>query len=208
MWTENRELAATKELNEGAALSALAIARRRAVLKGIGKGSAVMVAAVPIHTLAANTILGGGKLATVSGSQSVISSQQTGPQTISSGYAPSYYETVANWPNYTVSSSTKKSEDSATANSAVNGIAVNPDEKFKDIFGHGSRTKLLDILKNSPASDEAAWVTALLNAIKNPAGFNYPYSAPQVLAFYNDTNPLKVAQALAFFKGYMQTVVH
>lgn len=207
MWTENRELAATEELNKEAALSALAMARRRAILKGLGKGSAVMVAAVPIHTLAANTILGGGKLATVSGSQSVISSQQTGPQTVSSGYAPSYYATVANWPNYTVDSNSRKSEASETANSFVNGIAVNPDEKFNDVFGHGSRTKLLALLKNSSASDEAAWVTALLNALKNPAGFNYPYSAPQVLAFYQDNSPLKVEQALAFFKGYMQTVV-
>lgn len=170
-------------------LSIAANARRRILLKGLGKGSAALAVVVPIQTLAATTIIGGTKLCTVSGVQSNVGSQNPGVQTFCSGYQPNHYATLANWP----------------ATTTVDGITFTQTTPFNVVFSSGVTTELLAILTNSPLSDEAVWVTALLNAI-NPASVNFPYTPTQVRAFYIGGGQL-ATDALAFFRGYMQTVV-
>lgn len=131
----------------------------------------------------------------MSGVQSNIGSHPTDGTTCS-GYQPSHYATLANWPGYNAG-------PPPIATNTVDAITFTQTTTFVDVFGSGSSTDLLTILTSTPGSDEAAWVTALLNALKNPPGFNFPYTPSQVLAFY--AGP-QAAQALAFFKGYMQTV--
>lgn len=185
-----------RSLGSSRAMSSEALARRRMLLKGLGKGSAALAVVVPIQTLAATTIIGGTKLCTVSGVQSNVGSHNaTGQQSECSGYQPSHYVTLANWPGF--------SATTGTATNIVDGITFTETTPFSTVFGAGVATPLLDILINSPSSDEAVWVTALLNAISNPVGFNFPYTPTEVRAFYSSP---QAAQALAFFQGYMQTI--
>lgn len=180
-----------------AGLSADAQARRRLLVKGLGKGAAVVAVATPIHTLAAPVIVGGGKLCTVSGVQSNVGSGRTGGMTSTcSGYTPLHYNTLANWPGHSA----------GTATNTVDGITFTQTTPFNAVFGGADATPLLTVLTATPGSDNAAWVTALLNAISNPAGFNFPYSPHAVRAFFLDPVPANVMNALNFFKGYMQTV--
>lgn len=198
MNTENIESA---EQGKAAALSSAALARRRMLLKGLGKGSAALAVVVPINTLAATTIIGGTKLCTVSGVQSNIGSHPT-DGTVCSGYTPGHYAVLTNWPGYAPGNNPPTT---ATATNTVDGITFTDSSEFREVFGGGSNNKLLNILTSAPTSDEAVWVTALLNAIKNPPTFNFPYTPSQVRAFYTGGGTL-ADQALAFFKGYMQTV--
>ena len=189
------------------AKSGESLARRRALLRGLGKGSAALALVVPIQTLAVTTIVGGTKLCTVSGVQSNVGSHHPGTVTTCQGNSPTYFQTLANWPGVSSSTPSRKTN-------TVDGITFTQVSTFAFVFGSGSSTALKDILAAaSPPSppptqttlDEAAWVTALLNALKNTSGFNFPYTPSQVRAFYTGGGTLKV-QALAFFQGYMQTV--
>ncbi len=187
-----------RPLGSSLVMSGEALARRRALLKGLGKGSAALAVVVPIQTLAATTILDGTKLCTVSGVQSNIGSHRT-DGTVCRGYAPSYYATLSNWPGYAAT-------NPPHATNTVDGITFNETAYFKAVFGGGSpgpgnAARLLTIVTSGSPADEQVWVTALLNAIKNPAGFNFPYTPSQVRAFY--AGP-QAAQALAFFRDYMQ----
>ena len=175
--------------------SVSALARRRMLLTSLGKGSAAVALVVPIQTLAATTIVGGTKLCTVSGVQSNVGSHGTKPPVTCQGNSPTFFQTLANWPGYTAT-------PKPLATFTVDGILLTNNSKFSDVFPGGANTKL-DAVLNTPSSDDAVWVTALLNALKNT--FNFPYTASQVRAFYNGGGPLK-AQALAFFKDFMQTV--
>lgn len=193
-------------------LSSDAMARRRMLLKSLSRGSAaVAAAAVPMHTLASTgTITNIGKdgeaaiRCGISGMMSSVHSRETFTQTCS-GYSPGKYKKIENWPNY----------DPYTndATNSVNGIAFNKSTNFNAIFGGGVNSGLLDIMEKKPSSvmekksssDEFHWVCALLNAVGGaPASFYFPYTASQVVAFYKDTGPYSKAQALAFFKTYME----
>ena len=178
-----------------ASSSVNAVARRRMLLASLGKGSAVVALVAPIQTLAVTTIVGGTKLCTVSGVQSNVGSHPLGTVTTCQGNSPFYFQTLANWPGYNSSTS--------VATFTVDGQTFTNNSQFKDLFTPGVGTKL-DTVLNTQTSDDAAWVTALLNALKNRTGFNFPYTPSQVRAFYNGGGTLK-DQALAFFKGFMQT---
>ena len=71
-----------------AALSGEALARRRALIKGLGKGTAALAVVTPIQTLAVPTIIGGTKLCTVSGVYSNVLSRPPGTVTTCSGNSP------------------------------------------------------------------------------------------------------------------------
>lgn len=179
--------------------SVSALARRRMLLSSLGKGSAAVALVVPIQTLAATTIVGGTKLCTVSGVQSNIGSKPPGTPTTCQGNSPTFFQTLANWPGYSAT------PPPPTATFVVDGITLTNNSKFNEVFPGGVSTQLDKVLLNTPTSDNAVWVTALLNALKNRSGFNFPYTPTQVRAFYTGDPVLKV-KALAFFKDYMQTV--
>lgn len=192
-------------------LSAKAMARRKMLLISLGRGTAVVGAvAVPMQSLAAIgslSLTADGKRCTISGTMSAVHSNPNEallPRC--SGRRPSFYSVVTNWPNYNAS----------TNPSATNGITggggtftFNKDTKFNAIglFGSGSTLSLIDLLLTAPTSDFAHWATALLNGtLGSAAGMNtnFPYTAQQVIDLYN--NPARQADALNFFKNYMETI--
>jgi len=111
---------------------------------------------------------------------------------ICQGYQPSRYATLSFWPGY----------NSVTqhAVNTVDSITFTETTPFVTVFGNGSSNGLLTIVTGG-TSAEQVWVTALLNAIKNEAGFNFPYTPSQVRAFYASS---QAADALSFFSTYMQ----
>lgn len=162
----------------GRGLSEEALKRRKLLVKGLGRGAAVVAASVPIKTLAQPTI----RLCTVSGVQSNVGSGRTGGTTATcKGNSPTHFQNTANW--------------------AAGSPA--PTSTFASVFGGGSGDTLIFILTNAPASAEAVWITALLNAYKNFGGpFQFPYTPAQVLAYYTANN----VNAFNFFVMYMQGV--
>lgn len=184
-----------------ASLAAHQAQRRRALLKGLSKGGAALAVVAPIRTMAAPTIVGGTKLCTVSGVMSNVGSHATGLTGECKGYSPNYYKTLANWPGYVAT-------PTPVATNTVDSITFTQLSTFAAVFGSGTNTTgmLDEITASSATADEVVWMVALLNAIKNPAGYNFPYTPSQVRAFYLSSDATLKANALAFFKGYMQTV--
>lgn len=166
--------------------------RRRLLLRGIGKGSALLAAAVPIKTLASTpSVTVNGQICTASGTQSAAHSQATNLPTCG-GLSPGYYMMIEHWPNYPNTTYT------------VAGKTFNQNTKFNAVFGGGKAVGMLTIMNTNPVNnDEFHWIAALLNAIKAPTGYVFPYSAPEVLALYAGSQS---AAALAFFTGFMETI--
>ena len=169
-----------------------AATRRHVLLKGIGRGSAILAAVVPIKTLASvPSVTANGKICSVSGTQSAVHSQATQLPTCG-GLSPGYYMQIEHWPN------------SPATTYTVGGKTFNQNTKFSTVFGAGMKVPMLTIMQTPPSNnDEFHWIAALLNAIKAPAGYVFPYSASEVLALYAGNQQMA---ALTFFKGFMETI--
>jgi len=167
--------------------------RRYILLKGIGRGSAILAAAAPIKTLASTpSLTANGLICTLSGTQSAAISQATRLPTCG-GLSPGYYTKISHWPSY------------PTTTYTVGGKTFTQITTFFALFGGGMNVGLLKIMQTRPHNnDEFHWIAALLNAIKAPPGYVFPYSALEVLSLYRDIG--KRADALMFFKGFMETI--
>jgi len=185
-------------------LSPQALQRRSALLRGLGKGSAVIAAAVPIQTLAVPRLT--ERLCTVSGVQSNVGSGRTALTTATCiGFSPTHYKSTANWPNVTGSLPN-------TPKFAVSGKTVRKAATFASIFGGGSGNTLMDILNGVSGTnpDEKVWVAALLNGQKMPMNYPTQYTAAKVIQLYLDNTPTKGGSstvsndAFFFFKEYLQ----
>ena len=124
----------------------------------------------------------------------VISSYSSGPAPTNlptcRGQRPSNYGALSSWPNYPNTTYTVGTK-TFTQNSG-----------FNTVFNGGLSQPLMTIMKNFTTSNEYHWIAALLNAIKPPAGYVFPYSPQEVLDLYASSQQ---ADALAFFKNYMET---
>lgn len=185
-------------------LSPQALQRRSALLRGLGKGSAVIAAAVPIQTLAAPVLT--ERLCTVSGVQSNVGSGRGTALTTTTciGFSPTHYKIAANWPNVMGTPNAPKF--------AVSGKTVRKAATFASIFGGGSGNTLMDILNDVAGTnpDEKVWVAALLNGQKMPMNYPTQYTAAKVIQLYLDNTPTKGGSstvsndAFFFFKEYLQ----
>jgi hypothetical protein len=177
------------ELNETSAssppsgMSKEALARRRMLLKSLGKGSAALAAAsVPMHTLANSPTLltKDGTRCSISGMQSGNNSRLTGAETCQ-GNSPDYWRKYENWtPNQ------KKSED------VKFGLLFGPtdnkkieDATLKEIvcsIGKNDEKKNVNY-NNTP---ERHWCCAWMNAVANgeKGVVNFPYKPEEVINFY------------------------
>lgn len=180
---------------EAQALSSEAVARRHLLLKGLGRGSAVLAASIPLKTLASTSVFTSSKAGpviqcSVSGMNSVAPSQKP-TATVCTGYSPASYQDGLIWPP-NVNQTALITSVFPTCALRVNGVAPT----------------LLYVMQNLPLTPEFHWLAAWLNA-KNSArnGFNFPYTAPEVKKFYAGNGPggYTPAQALAFFTKYMET---
>jgi len=197
MMGEDREHAGR---SEGETMSASALTRRHALLKGLGKGAAVIGVGVPLQTLASQSVFtnpgkGGAPVIRcgISGMTSGVHSRDT-VTSVCSGYSPGRYKNRENWPRNT-----------------------NPDALCSALFrrcrltmpatsGYGQRpATLLEVMNNYSSSDEFHWITAWLNAMGGaPRSWNFPYTGQQVVNLYNGTGPYPAGRALDFFKTYME----
>lgn len=165
----------------------VSIARRHALLKGLGKGAAIAGAAVPLSSLGASTarmklvVNNNAVVCTVSGTMSVLVSAV--PATQCSGFQFSQYRKTAtilgvplygNWPS------------GATLAGYVPGAT------FASVFKAGSTTATLgSLIDKTTPTDESYWVLALLNSYLS----TYPYPAAEVIGHYQTK-----ATALSFHK--------
>jgi len=183
-----------------------ALARRRVLLSGLGKGSVVLAAAsVPMHSLASTSTrckTDGAKAppvwATVSGCHSAVGSRIPADTHVSQGYHCSHYTTKSTscWPGY--------SSDPRKDTSCLN-------KKFKDIFPGATSTNAnrtcYDIVTNRQTSSECRWVTAYMNAQTCTSKY-YPYSAREIQDFYRlagtGGNPSRY-DCETFFGSFMES---
>src|SRR5437762_14094568 len=123
--TDGLEGAGQPEISAASVISATGdanhvMSRRRVLLKGIGKGSAILAAAAPIKTLASTpSVTANGQICTISGVQSGAHSRATNLPTCA-GKNTTFYSNLANWPSnlpYTVGAKT-----------------VDKDKKFNEVF--------------------------------------------------------------------------
>ena len=174
-------------------LSAAALVRRKMLLTSLGKGSAVVAAAVlPLKALAATPTLtsinsptaGAPVRCTISGALSGVHSKETITATCAgrkpSSYGPPTVTIPTPWPGN-----------------------VNKNAPFKVVFTTSTvTTKLIDIIQTAPTSDNAYWIAAYLNAQTGSPASNFPYTPTEVQGLFV-TNPVN---ALNFFKTYMSTL--
>lgn len=197
------ELNNLTEQSDLASASSSGIARRRMILASLGKGATVTAAvAVPMNSLAAFgtlSITADGRRCTLSGNMSKPHSTET-TTALCEGWSPSYYSQTANWPP----STNLDGSYTIPSNGAFFARTFTQNTSFIGLFGTGSDESLINILTNSPSSNEATWIAAVLNGTPgSPAeAANFPYTAAEVLGLYSGS---KSAEALAFFKGFMQT---
>ena len=192
------------EQGEAIAIQSDPLARRRMLLKGLGKGAAVLAAAVPLKTLAtqSSTCTHPGNNGApvircgISGMQSGIGSRQT--YTVCEGYSPGWWGQVLNdsnprtpkraWPtDYNEKCNVKFPKEGLNKNGVIPTLyQVMDDPSYAN-------------------TDTRHWICAWLNALSGGPKGNFPYTGAEVLAFYNGTGPYTSAAALTFFKTYMET---
>lgn len=163
--------------------------RRRMLLKGLGKGSAIAAAAVPIKSMAATALTADGKLCTISGVASGVRSVKTGTTTCI-GRAVSYWTPATRWPKNGSNQEVVKVGTTEYLRSTAT---------FFSVFGAGSTSTMATLF--STVTDETHWIVALLNS--NYYGSAFPYDSTTIVAQYNNTS--KRAAAIAFYKNYMET---
>ncbi len=175
-------------------LSATAVARRRALLRGAGKGVAVLGASIPLQTLASTSVFTyeGTGTATqircgVSGMTSGIHSRDTDRSNQCYGFSPGYYHLRANFP-----------------------AGTNPDAPITGVFptctlnvnvSSGTRAAtLLEVMNITPRPPEFHWLAAWLNAQPNSPAVQYPLTGLDIQTAYfkNDQDVYK------FITTYME----
>lgn len=189
---------------KGDPLSFAAVARRRLLLQGVGKGAAVLAATVPMQTLAGQSVLtpGGLHQCTISGAHSGVHSATT-TTTFCGGYS------IAHW----AAGNGNGNGNSPPSNlwpTLPSGWTYATSTQF--VLSSSSLTdSLIKVMRSFPTSPEAHWICAWLNALweeEHPGTLHFPYTGAQVLAFYNlgSGNPTYI-DALAFFTTYMEGIL-
>ena len=179
-----------------------ALQRRRMLLKGIGKGSAVIAAAVPIKTLAGQNLLtfDGKHQCSISGMQSGVHSAVPANTPVCGGYSPGWWGQA----DGDKSGDGDSLKPRRTWPALPNGWTYNtPCQKVFTRRSLPGNPSLFQVM-HPPTyanTDEFHWICAWLNALSH--SFNFPYSGQQVMDLYN--SPTESHNALTFFKTYMET---
>lgn len=230
MSTQNIESA---DQGKAEALSSAALARRRILLKGVSKGTAVLAATIPIQTLAGQSVLtpGGLHQCTISGTQSGVHSATTSTA-VCGGYS------ISHWGAVNVNGNAN-GNGNGNANHAFfvqatvqvgaangNGNGGQPANTWPTLpsswdYKTGINSvlspnnlmnapTLFDVMNVYASTPEAHWICAWLNALWNAQHsgiLNFPYDESQVLGFYNQgAASLAYIDALEFFTTYMEGI--
>ncbi|MEI7464350.1 MAG: hypothetical protein WCJ87_03320 [Burkholderiales bacterium] len=169
--------------------------RRRLLLNGMVKGSAIAASAAPIKTLAfTSAVTAGGQICSASGVQSMAHSKATGLPTCR-GRPPGYFKTLSNWPGYSAPDAT----------CTVGSVTFTQNSTFGAVFGPGSTrvaSTLVSILTDYTSSDEAFWIAALLNSIMPLGTAVFPYTPSEVLALYSSPQKSSATDLFRIINSY------
>lgn len=207
------------------------LARRHMLLKGLGKGGAVLAATIPLKTLASTSVFTYKKSLNdvqircgISGMQSGVHSQDT-VSNVCMGYSPGRYKKRENWPTnlspdvdcislFSRCAATMPVFEEQKDCTKIPGHFTGNDGKGKWIPEEETCTTklvqvgirpatLLEVLNNFENTDEFHWITAWINGNGGaPVDWQFPYTGDQVIGFYNGGD---AANALTFFKTYMES---
>lgn len=197
--------------------------RRAMLLKGLGKGTAVLAVTAPVKTFAViPSVTADGRLCSMSGFNS--GGQSLRPVTAQCvGHSPGYWKNHDNWPSDYNSSLEPGTGTSFIATFGAfktiplsafwsDGDKGNGGGKKQGGGGATTDPTLRQVLQYEN-SDEFHWIGALLNAAAGAQGFYganyvYPYTASEVIDFYNGISASghSYAEALAFFKALEGTI--
>lgn len=180
-----------------AALSSAAVARRRILLKGVGKGAAVLAATIPIQTLATQTLLtpDGLHQCSISGMTSGVHSATPLTTPRCAGLSSDYWGKV----------------NPAKTTEPLNKWPIDYTVMFNKIFSPSSlrpNTTLFHVMSlgTFASSAERHWVAAYLNALRLNTGGGFPYTSDEVVGFYKQGPASGAYQnALKFFTDFMET---
>lgn len=178
-------------------LTSAAIARRHILLKGVGKGGVVLVATVPLQTLAGQSLLtfDGKHQCSVSGMHSGVHSATPLSTPLCGGYSPGWWGQSDN-------GTSPKRAWPTLPNSWTYGTKCSTVFNKTTLSGDPSLFKVM----SDPTyanTDQRHWICAWLNALSS--SWSFPYTGQQVLDFYYSPTPGLSADALDFFKTYMET---
>lgn len=164
-------------------MKSAALARRRMLLKSVGKGSAVIAAAVPLQSLATTALLTPtGLRCSVSGMQSGVHSKAPDSSVVCGGYSPGWWGQAVvvdgkrkprrAWPVSYKDLCTNKFTKTGTDDPGVNFAG-------KSLF---------NVMDESTFSSTKTrhWIGAYLNGFARAN--NFPYTAQQILDYYNLPN--------------------
>jgi hypothetical protein len=195
---------------DAAGLSLTSLARRRALLKGLTKGGAVLgTVAAPVSGRATDLFVlkasnppptatdsfpnyktPSGVLCTVSGQQSAVMSRAANGFAECRANGPSYFATgqgstatARNWPNL---------------GSEANLYTF--DQLYPGAGSTNATRYLLDILANSSSSDEAHWIAAYFNALlfKQTGQPHFPFNTTELRSQYASLDPKYLTFLLKF----------
>lgn len=167
------------------------VARRRALLKGLGKGGAALAAVAPIQSFAVPK-LNDGRVCSLSGLQSGVTSHTPSSATVCQGWPPAHFVAVS------------KFQEAFDWPAGVGGVDAAATLTFADIF-RGSDTRfVIDILRGRPPvmsgdDEKRYWIAAYFNAWITSN--NFAYSPGAVISQYQNT--AKAGDYLNFYMTYM-----
>lgn len=184
---EQQAVGQDSEAHAAAALSLGALQRRRLLLRGVGKGGAVIAAAVPMQTFAANILRtrpanGDARLCTLSGVGSMLPSSAPRNLPECSGItAAGWADPQKAWPVATVGATSAAFSRTTPFNAVFTASTV------QTTFG--------DLMLPNATPGNQTWARAYLNAlVGNPLSF--PYSPAEVVQLYAGSS--RVAAELFF----------
>lgn len=188
-------------------------ARRKAILKGLGKTAAVAGAAIPLSSLAGARLryesAGKNFHCSTSGHMSVLMSGAVTQIAVCQGLLPSEYKFFHNSSSTWNGTSIGKGKWARWPNNGtnaicvgVNGTAFTPIATFSQVFGAGpsdpNTDKIGFLVTGGTASGQ--WITALLNAQRYPSKF--PHTPAEVIAQYTGDATRKAA-ALSLYENHV-----
>jgi len=207
-----------------AALSTAALARRKMLLKGLGRGSAVLGAAIPLQSLAEESVFTYNGTGTATQIRCGISGMTSGVHSrdITTnqcyGYSPGYYTQAKHFPpdvnsaapitsvfpgcglqipNMVERCTTQAAHEVQQGDKTV----LVPKATTCEMVQDGVKVPtLLEVMNVTPRPAEFHWLAAWLNAQPGSPAVNYPYSAAEIQAFYANSD----AQAYQFLTKYME----
>lgn len=188
------------------------------ILKGIGKGSTLLAAALPLKTLAASSTLlvtptgkngaPAGLRCSVSGMQSGVHSRETGTVTTCGGYSPGWWgQREKDDDRSDECSDSSKPRRTWPVSPSLNCLTIFTQAGSDDPGVDFSGKTLFQVMSDSryARTKTRHWIGAWLNGLSGgPTATPYPYSGDEVLAYYKGTLMSQRAAMYSLIVTYLE----